>query len=373
MTKTMEREAFLAFMEEYAPRRLACDWDNVGMLLDMGAVAYKKVMVALDLRQSVVEEALAQKVDLIVIHHPVLFSPVQRLSIFDAEQQWLMMLIQNHISLFAAHTNLDAAPRGINRRLADMLELQEQVSLEPRGQKYQKLVVFVPESHAENLRSALADAGAGHIGQYAACSFSVQGKGRFMPLAGTKPFVGQEGKLEEVSEIRLETIAPREKMQAVLAAMRENHPYEEIAYDLYEVEQLDEQVGLSRMGKLKERMKGEAFCAYVKEKLGIPHVRAAGNMGRPIETVAVSCGAGFDSAELAKMAGVQALVSSELKHHVALTAGENGVLLVDAGHYETEHIIVEQLIGSLQERFNRVQYNTEFILCKGETPLIQTL
>lgn len=373
MKKNMQKEEFLSFMEEYAPKALACDWDNVGMLIDMGAVEYRKVMVALDLRQAVVEEALEQKVDLILTHHPVLFEPAKRLSVFNTEQQWLMMLIRNNISLFAAHTNLDSSEKGINRALADRLGLEEQISLDPREESFKKLVVFVPESHFEKARKAITDAGAGHIGAYSACTFSAKGEGSFLPLEGTKPYIGSTGEFEKVEEHRLETIVPLSKLSAVLKVMLEAHPYEEVAYDLYDLKRKNDSVGLVRMGKLKEKMKGEAFAAYVKEKLGLPYVRIAGETSRSIQHVAVSSGAGFGSVESAKMAGAEAFVSAELKHHMALTAREEGVLLVDAGHYETEHIIVPHLIDGLQERFDRLQYKTEFISCQSEDALIRTL
>ena len=372
MKQNVSKEELLSFMEAYAPKNLAQSWDNVGMLIDMGAVSYRKILVALDLSQRVVDEAIAKKADLIVTHHPILFQPIQSMSIFDVEQQLVMMCIQHGISHFAAHTNLDSAPKGINARLADLLELQDHRAVQPTERSFKKLVVFAPQSHAERVRMAMGDAGAGQLGPYSHCTFSVEGTGAFQPLEGANPFIGHEGTIEQVQEVRVESIVKPEQLAAVLQAVKDVHPYEEVAYDVYDMT-IEEDVGLMRIGQLPKPLKGEEFCQWVKEKLKIPHVRAAGSMKKPVRRVAVASGSGFQDARQAQMQDADALVSAEMKHHMALHAVENGMLLVDAGHYETEQIICRYLIEGLQDRFHHVQYNTEFCLSEQEKAPIQTL
>ena len=373
MKQEVSKEDFLSFMEEYAPKRFAQSWDNVGMLIDMGAVSYRRILVALDLSQPVVDEAISQKVDLIVTHHPILFQPIHNMSVFDVEHQLVMSCVQHGISHFAAHTNLDASPNGINVRLAERLGLKNHQAVIPQKCHVQKLVVFVPQTHAEAVREAMGNAGAGHMGLYSHCTFAADGVGSFQPLNGAKPFIGSPGKMEYVREVRVESVVKPEQLALILQAVKAVHPYEEMAYDVYDMHIEDRNIGLMRIGQLPTPLKGEAFCAWVKEKLGIPYVRAAGNMKKPVRRVAVASGSGFQDFDQARMQDADAIVSAELKHHMAVHAAENGLLFVDAGHYETEHIICQHLIEGLQARFNHVQYNTEFCLSAQETVPIQMI
>lgn len=373
MSAYISKEAFLDFMEAWAPKRLAEPWDNVGMLIDMGATSYRKILVALDFCQATVEEAIHQKVDLIVTHHPILMTPIRSLSVFDVEQQLMMACVQHGISHFAAHTNLDSAEKGINVCLANTLELIDHQSILPKTEIFKKVVVYVPNDYAETVRDAMCAAGAGHIGQYDSCSFSSKGVGTFRAQQGAKPFIGQEGELSSVEKIRLESIVQVSQLGAVLSAMQEVHPYEEVAYDVFDMALTNDSIGLMRMGQLPQAMKGEEFCLWVKEKLQIPFVRVGGPMKRPIRQVAVSCGSGFSDVHYAMMQGADALVGGELKHHIALNANEEGILLVDAGHFETERIICPYLIEGLQEHFDGVKYKTEFLLHDPKTGPITTI
>lgn len=265
MNTYVSKEAFLDFMENWAPKRLAEPWDNVGLLIDMGATSYRKILVALDFCQATVEEAICQKADLIVTHHPILMTAIRSLSVFDVEQQLMMTCIQHGISHFAAHTNLDSSEKGINVCLANTLGLVDHRS-----------ILLKPEILSQGI--------------------------------------------------------------------------------------VDDSVGLMRMGQLPHAMKGDEFCLWIKDKLQIPFVRVAGPMKRPVRQVAVSCGSGFSETHHAMMQGADALVAGELKHHTALHANEEGILLVDAGHFETERIICPYLIEGLQEQFDGVKYKTEFLL-----------
>lgn len=357
----VDRKELLAFLEELAPRRSAEGWDNVGMLVDMGQAAFSCVMVALDLTVAVAQEAVQRGVDLLITHHPVLLGGTKKLSANDPEQKAVLLLIQYGISLFAAHTNLDAARCGINAYLAELLELENVTCLDSPSARLKKLVVYVPEDHADAVREAVCNAGAGQIGKYAQCSFAAPGEGTFLPIDGAQPYIGQVEKLERVRELRLEMVVPEAVMPDVLAAMRRAHPYEEIAYDIFSIERTDDECGPLRMGELKRSMDGEDLCQYVKERWGLTYIRVAGDLSRRIQRVALISGSGYSQLEQACAASVDAFISGEIKHHIAVHAAEMNMLLLDAGHFETEQIYCARLISSLQERFNGVQYNVEFV------------
>ncbi len=373
MSQYISKNEFLDYMEEKAPTKLAESWDNVGMLLDMGATSYRKILVALDFCQATVDEAIQQKADMILTHHPILLKPIHKLSVFDVEQQLIMTCIQHGISHFAAHTNLDSAKTGINACLADQLQLENHRSLLPRSESFKKLVVYAPAESADAIRAAMQSVDAGHIGTYDSCTFETQGVGTFRPLTGSKPHIGALDELEYVKESKLECLVRPEKLSATIEAIQQVHPYEQMAYDVFDMNIADDSIGLMRMGTLPQAMKGAEFCAWVKEKLNIPYVRVSGPMTRPIRQVAVSCGSGFSDVHYAMMQGAEALVGGELKHHTALNSKEEGILLVDAGHFETERIIVPHLIEGLQERFDKVKYKTEFLLFDPENGPIQII
>lgn len=369
MKNYITRDELLHYMNEVAPNQLAEQWDNVGLLLDMGAIDYQNIMVTLDLSQEAVDEAIQQNVDLIITHHPIFFHPVQRLSMNDTEQRLVMNCIRRGISIYSAHTNLDSSAQGVNVVLADRLQLQNHRSIAPVNEKLSKIVVYVPTDHVDAVRNAMCEVGAGDIGQYSHCTFAGQGIGTFYPKKEATPFMGQVGQLEEVEEVRLESVVPAGKEEKIMQAVLQVHPYEEVAYDIIAMEKPKEACGLIRMGELPKPMTGLAFAAWVKDCLGIPYVRWSGDETAIIQRVAVSSGSGFSACAEAIQAGAQALVSGELKHNVAIYAREECLLLIDAGHYETERIVCPALLEGLQERFNKVEYKTTFYLHDSGSPI----
>ncbi len=338
----------MAAMEELAPAHLAADWDNVGLLVGSPDQDVSRVLVALDVTPAVAEAAATGGIDLIIAHHPLIFKALTSLRTDRPIGRTLAALVRAGAAVFAAHTNLDAADGGVNDILASKLGL---TALRPLSADYResllKIVVFVPESHAEAVRQAMAAAGAGHIGNYSHCTFQASGTGTFLPLAGTNPFIGQTGKLEYVAEFRLETIVPAGQADKVVQAMLAAHPYEEVAYDLYRLENAGRDHGVGRVGELVRPLALGDFASLVKSALKIDTVRLSGPGARQVKTVAVCGGAGAGLFAEAVRSGADVLVTGDVKYHEALEAAACGLTIIDAGHFASERPVLEAVAARL--------------------------
>ena len=325
-------QVILDAMERIAPRAMAEDWDNPGLLVGSPAQDVARVLVCLDVSEAVIVRAVKERAELIVSHHPLLFRPIKKLRTDLPQGRMLAQLVKNDIAVFAAHTNLDSAPDGVNDLLAQKLGLVDVEALsETYCEKYTKLVVFVPETHAEAVRAAIGKAGAGQIGNYSHCSFQVKGTGAFLPLEGARPYLGKAGALETVEEVRLEAILPQKIAPRVVRAMLRAHPYEAAAYDLYPLENVVGATGLGRIGRLPQPQPLEAFCSAVKAALGLPQLRlAAGDRDKLVKKVALCGGSGADLAAKAAYRGADVFVTGDVKYHDAQKALESGVALIDA-------------------------------------------
>ncbi|MGI6778640.1 MAG: Nif3-like dinuclear metal center hexameric protein [Acetivibrionales bacterium] len=340
------------FFEGFAPLRLAEEWDNVGLIIGNRNEEVNRLMLCLDVTSDVVDEAVSKKINMIVSHHPFLFKGLKRISGDSAKTRIIYKLIKNDINVYCAHTNLDVAKGGINDCLAGILELTDVTSLNKyRGEKFYKLVVFVPEDSTDIVRNAISDAGAGHIGKYSDCTFSVKGIGTFRPLEGTNPYIGSKGNLEKVVEYRIETIVPCGILEKVIINMVKAHPYEEVAYDVYPLEMEDERYGLGNIGLLKESKSFDEFTKIVKQKLEIDTIRVIGSPPKKVRKVAVFCGS-FDGNWASIMNNkADVLITGDIKYHTAMEALEMGLCILDAGHFATERIIIPRLDSMLKERF----------------------
>ncbi|WP_052446679.1 Nif3-like dinuclear metal center hexameric protein [Candidatus Soleaferrea massiliensis] len=335
-----------------APFSLAESWDNPGLLIGGEELPVKKVLLAMDATDAVAEEAVSKRAELIVTHHPVIFSPIKRV---EADSV-VYKLIRNGISVISAHTNLDIAAGGVNDALAETLGLEQIEGFAQSGaDTYYKLVAFVPSDHAAAVYRALRGAGAGTLGGYEGCAFSAEGTGCFEPRDGSNPFIGTAGKTQRVPETRLEMIVPPEKRAAVIAALHASHPYEVPAYDLFENHAVRGFRYMGRIGNLPEEMQPDDFAAYVGLKLGGVGVRCS-PFGLPVRRVAVLGGSGADFLSQAKRAGADALVTADPKHHLFLEAAHIGVMLVDAGHFCTENVVMGRLCRSLREAFPQIEF-----------------
>jgi len=275
-------------LENWAPKHLAEDWDNIGLLLGSPEQSIHKILVTLDVDRDAVRQAVSMGADMIVAHHPLIFKGISNIRTDLPLGNMLCDLIKNEIAVYAAHTNLDSAACGVNDILAQKFNLKE---VQPLTSVYQeklyKLVVFVPNSHIEQVRNAIAESGAGHIGNYSHCTFTSQGIGTFLPLPASNPFIGQQNKLERVDESRLETIVPEQLRSSVINAMLAAHPYEEVAYDEYLLLNKHNNYGLGRIGQLTKPMTLADFAKQVKEVLMANSLAVAGDAQKTMKKVAV--------------------------------------------------------------------------------------
>ncbi|MDR3349619.1 MAG: Nif3-like dinuclear metal center hexameric protein [Acidaminococcales bacterium] len=338
----------IAVLGECAPENLAAQWDNVGLLCGCPASAVERVMLALDVTPGVAGQAAGEKAQMIISHHPLIFHEIKKLAETDWRSRLLAKLIRDNVAVYAAHTNLDFCAGGVSDALAQKLGLSDVAVLRKSGHcLLRKIAVFVPDQYADRVMAAMAREGAGHIGQYSDCSFRVKGTGAFRPLAGTHPFAGREGEMSSVKETRIETVAPAEKLAAVLKAMLAAHPYEEAAYDVYELANDRTGVwGAGRIGALKEAMTVRDFALMAKSALRLDYALYA-DAGRPVRKVAVCGGAGGDLVQDALAGGADILVTGDLGHHAAQEAKLAGLSLLDAGHQGTERPVLPFLADKI--------------------------
>jgi len=338
----------VGLLNKLYPTELAEDWDNVGLQVGDPAAPLKRVMVALDPTLPAVLAAVEAGAQALVTHHPLLFSPIKRLTPNDATGEVVWHAVREGIAIVSAHTNLDCAVDGLNSWLAEKMELCESVPLQPSAGDYLKLVVFVPQGHEEAVASALFSAGAGQIGAYDQCSFRSVGVGTFRPGEGTDPFIGEIGKVEQAAEVRLETIVPRGRLPRVLDKMLKAHPYEEVAYDLVPLQNQVPGAGLGRIGRLQKEMSLDDFVEKIKNALNCDHLRVCGAELETVEKVALCGGSGASLLKTAHRQGADVLVTGDVKYHEARQAEELGLTLIDAGHFATEKLMVGQVADALQ-------------------------
>ncbi|OBF71822.1 Nif3-like dinuclear metal center hexameric protein [Mycobacterium sp. 852002-51613_SCH5001154] len=341
-------------LDEAYPPRLAESWDSVGLVCGDPDDAIESVTVAVDATAAVVDEVPAG--DLLLAHHPLLLRGVDTVAASTPKGALVHRLIRTGRSLFTAHTNADSASPGVSDALAQALGLTVEAALEPRtaAPDLDKWVIYVPRDNAEAVRAAVFEAGAGHIGDYSHCSWSVSGIGQFLPHEGASPAVGSVGAVEKVAEDRFEVVAPAGIRAAVLAAMRAAHPYEEPAFDVFALLPPPGDAGLGRIGALPRAEPLRDFVARVEAALPRTAwgVRAAGDPDLPVSRVAVCGGAGDSLLDAAAGAGVQAYVTADLRHHPADEHRRaSGVALIDVAHWASEFPWCHQAADLLRSRF----------------------
>lgn len=357
----------IGLFESFSPKCYAMEGDPVGLQVGRLNKPVSRVMVALDVLEEVVDEAIEKEVQLIIAHHPLIYRPLKKIMTDVPGGRIIEKLIKHDIAVYAAHTNLDVAKNGVNDLLADALQLQNTEVLVPTYQSsFKKLVVFVPKESEQLMREALGNAGAGNIGNYSHCSFSSEGIGRFLPGENTNPHIGTQGKLESVEEVRIETIFPEEIEKKLISTMNKAHPYEEPAYDVYLIENKPEPLGLGRIGTLKEEMTLEQFAWHVKAALEVPTVRAVGDLNARIRKVAVLGGDGNKYFTQAKFKGADVYVTGDMYYHTAHDAMMLGLNIIDPGH-NVEKVMKKGLAAILTSLSKERKFDVEFIASELNT------
>jgi dinuclear metal center YbgI/SA1388 family protein len=344
--------AICAHLDQILPPGLAADWDNVGLLLGDGATEVKKILTCLTVTQSVVKEAVEEKVQLVVTHHPILFKGTKKLSTASSEGRLLWPLAKANIAVYSPHTAFDNAQDGINDSIARRLGLNE---IEPLrlsdGPKQCKIIVFLPESDLAKVSDAMFAAGAGVIGEYEQCSFWMTGVGTFFGTESSNPAVGKKGRREEVAELRLEVICPETSVQAVLKAIRAAHSYEEPAFDVQPLKVMPAKGGAGRIGLLPKAMPLRKLALRAKRELAAGAVQIVGEADCSVQRVAIACGAAGEFLPDAVRAKADVFLTGEMRFHDYLSAEAQGIALIIPGHYATERPAVEELAQRLQSQF----------------------
>jgi dinuclear metal center YbgI/SA1388 family protein len=352
MTATVDQ--IIAVLNRLAPPHLAESWDNVGLQFGDGTWPVEQIWVALDPLPEVVAEACENEVDLLVTHHPLFFKPIKKIDCATPVGRIVNLAAAGRLAIFSAHTNLDSACGGVNDVLAGLLGLDDCFPLSPQPEARScKLVVFVPPNHVEAVLNAVFARQAGRIGAYTQCSFRIDGTGTFFAGDGTSPVAGRRGMFNEVGEQRVEVVVPRDRLDAVIAAARQAHPYETMAYDVYPVETGDSPDGLGRVGRLSADGTLGDVASRLKATFQLPVVKVVGNPDLRVDTVAVCSGSGSSLLPDAIAAGAQVYVSGDIGYHTARDAQHAGVGIIDIGHFGSEHPAVAVLASAIRDAFHQ--------------------
>lgn len=370
--KVANGHEIIQLFEQFSPKGLAMEGDKIGLQVGRLNKKIERVMIALDVLEEVIDEAIEKNVQLIIAHHPPIFRPLKNVITDTVQGRMIEKLLKHDIAVYAAHTNLDVAVGGVNDLLAAALGLEDPEVLVPTYQtKLKKLVVFVPSTHAEELRVAVGKAGAGHIGNYSHCSFSTSGTGRFLPGDNTTPYIGQQGHLEAVDEVRIETIVPEPLLKRVVTAMLKANPYEEVAYDVYPVDNQGEVLGLGRIGAVNEMTLAE-FAERVKTALEVDKVRVVGDLSSKVKKVAVLGGDGNKYFSQAKFKGADVYVTGDIYYHTAHDAMMQGLNMIDPGH-NVEKIMKKGVTATLTKMCKEAGYEVEIFPSEVNTDPFQYL
>jgi dinuclear metal center YbgI/SA1388 family protein len=345
--KSLETWAPLAYQESY---------DNAGLLVGDPQEVLTGVLISLDTTEDVIDEAIRKNCNLVVAHHPIIFKGLRKINRGNYVGRTVVKAIEHNIAIYATHTNLDNVKNGVNFQIAERLGLQNVRILSPKKQLLQKLVVFVPLEDTMVLLDALTEAGAGTIGNYSGCSFRTSGTGTFTPGQMANPAIGTINQPEEVAENRVEVMFPAHLAARVLAAMRQAHPYEEVAYYLTALENENQEVGSGAVGLLPEPMEEMAFLQFLKHRMNAGCVRHTALRHRPVQKVAVCGGAGIFLIQDAIRAGADAFVTADVKYHEFFDADKR-IVLADIGHYESEVFTKDLIFKYLSEKISNIAVN----------------
>ncbi len=358
--------ALLAAIEQIAPLTAAADWDNVGLLAGAPEWPARRILAAIDLTDDVAREALRRRCDALLLYHPPIFKGIRTISArADAPTTLLAELLAARIAIVAVHTALDAAAGGTNDVLLDAFPIRARFPLQPAGTSAAqfKLVVFAPQREVRALRAALSAAGAGVIGQYSECSFALDGRGTFRGSESSRPTIGRHMQLEEIDETRLEMRVPRALLGSAVRALYATHSYEEPAFDLYPLHELDGrgQVGLGRVGLLERPIDGRKLIAALSRIAELSLATVVGSLARRFESITAAAGS-FGERAFSDPASL--VITGELKHHEALRLRKRGISAICLGHCSSER----PALRALADRLRRALRGARVDLARSDRP-----
>lgn len=343
--------AITNFLESLAPLSYQEGYDNAGLITGSGEWECKGVLVALDATEEVVREAVEKGCNMVVAHHPIIFRGLKKINGSNYAEKAVIFAIKHDVALYAIHTNLDNIHTGVNARMADRLGLANRSVLLPKGGTLKKLFTFVPVSHAEPVKNALFEAGAGQIGDYSECSFAVQGAGTFKAGEHADPFVGEKGLRHTEEELKLEVVFPEYLERRLVQAMIKAHPYEEVAYDVVALANAHPGVGAGLLGELPEVMEETAVLQLLKSNFSLQVIRHTRLLNKPVKKIALCGGAGSFLIHKALQRGADMYVTADIKYHEFFDANDR-MVVADIGHYESEQYTIDLLIDLLKQKFS---------------------
>jgi dinuclear metal center YbgI/SA1388 family protein len=336
-------------IETWAPTNYAESFDNVGLLVGDKNAEISGVLITHDTLEDVVDEAIAKKMNLIVSFHPIIFSGMKSLTGKNYVERVVMKAIKHDIAIYALHTALDNQYFGVSGILADKLQLQNQKVLMPQANTLKQLVTYVPVADADKVRNALHQAGAGNIGNYSECSFNVEGTGTYKPNEKANPYIGKSGEKHSEKELRVSVIFAKHLQSKVLQNLFQTHPYEEVAYEIFSLDNNNQEIGLGIVGNLPNSVQEKAYLKDLKEKLHLSCIRHSNLRNKPIKKVAVLGGSGSFAINAAKFSGADIYITSDIKYH-EFYQGENQMIIADIGHFESEQYTKQFLFEQLTKK-----------------------
>ncbi|HEX2969550.1 MAG TPA: Nif3-like dinuclear metal center hexameric protein [Bacteroidales bacterium] len=346
----MKLSEISAYLDSEFPLSFQESYDNSGLQIGNPDTEVNSALLTLDVTDEIADEAISTGADIIISHHPLIFNALKSITGKNSTQRIIEKCIKNNIAVYSAHTNLDITHSGVSRKMAEKLGLKEIKVLSPLEKRLLKLVTFVPETHIGRVRNAVFDAGAGSIGNYDRCGFVVDGTGSFRGNENSNPFVGEKGKLSFEKEVRFETVLFSHMKDIVVNAMLDAHPYEEVAYDIYPLENRNIDAGLGCSGLLPEEMDEVSFLKFISEVFEAKGIKYSKLTGKRVRKVALCGGAGSSLIRDAMSSGADAFVTGDIKYHSFFEA-EGKILLIDAGHFETEKFAVEIIKELIIKKF----------------------
>jgi len=338
------------YLESIAPLNYQEDYDNSGLIVGHANDEITSALVALDCTEQIVDEAIAKQCDLIITHHPIVFKGLKKFNGKTYVERVVLKAIKNNIALYAIHTNLDHVQEGVSGEICKRIGIVNAKVLSPKGGLLKKLVTFCPTAAAAQVKNGLFAAGAGSIGNYSECSFSVEGTGTFKAKAAANPYVGEIDVPHNEREQRIEVVFKAQDERKIMLALLENHPYEEVAYDIYAIANPLSTVGAGMVGWLPEEMDAADFLRLVKDKMNTSVIRHTALLPKKIKKVAVCGGSGSFLLKDAIAAGADVFITADFKYHEFFDA-EDKLVICDIGHYESEQFTSNLLIDNIQEKF----------------------
>ncbi len=346
----MTISTIISVIEKIAPLSLQEDYDNAGLIVGDSNAFCTGALLSLDTTEAVVDEALENGCNLIIAHHPIIFKGLKKITGSNYVEKTIIKAIQNNIAIYACHTNIDNVLNGVNGMIADKLALTNRMIMEPKELLLRKLSVYVPASHSQQLLDALFLSGAGDIGNYSECSFITEGVGSFRPGADANPQSGQIGVREVAAEQKIEVVFPKWKQHLILKAMRENHPYEEVAHEILLLQNSYQEIGAGLIGELEHPMEESQFFNHVSSVFGLSVVKHTRFLGKKVKKVAVCGGSGSFLTSKAIQHQADVFLTSDIKYHEFFDANDK-ILLMDIGHFESEQYTIELFHKVLQQNF----------------------